>query len=241
MKARTSRYVNQTETRRLSTIERRLRTAYGQPRHHNPRNPLNDLMFLVLSRMTQETKYIRTYRRLRTVFPRWASVHDAPRRRVESVLKYAGLASTKSRDIKGILREIKRREGRLSLSRLCRLGDDEALSYLTSLPGVSRKTALCVMLYSLGRAAFPVDAHVWRIAGRLGLAPKRTWNERDAMKLESKIPHRIKSSLHVTLLAHGRAVCSARTTQCDRCVIVDLCPSALVGEPRFHRPIPKSG
>lgn len=200
--------------------------TYGSPRHHNPEDPLDDLIFLVLSRMTQEVKYRRTYISLRKEMPCWGAVMDASAERVENLLRDAGLAPTKSRQIQGILREVKSREGKLDLARLQGLPDEEVETYLTSLPGVARKTARCVMLYALGRATCPVDAHVWRIMRRLGIAPNKPWSERESRALEDAIPPDIRGSLHVTLVAHGRAICTARSPRCVECAIKDLCPTA---------------
>jgi len=213
----------------LSEVERRLREQYGQPRHHNPQEPLDDLVFVVLSRMTQEVKYLRTYRALRERMPTWGQVRDARVEELEEVLEDAGLAPTKARALQAILKEVESREGCLDLSHLRSLPDDAVEDYLTSLPGVAAKTARCVMLYALGRDTCPVDAHVWRIAQRLGIAPVGLpWNERCARELEDRIPRSLRASLHVTLVAHGREVCLARSPRCGECVLVDLCPSAVV-------------
>ena len=211
-------------TARIYEIESRLRSEYGQPRHHNPTDPLDDLIFLVLSRMTQETKYVRTYRGLREHYPSWDLVREAPRPSVEQLLHDAGPAPTKAKQIKEILDEILAREGELNLDRLEQLEDDEAERYLTSLPGVSLKTARCVLLYALDREKLPVDAHVWRIAKRLGLAPSKPWSEAGGRALETDVPAPLRASLHVTLLAHGRAVCRARVPRCEGCCVLDLCP-----------------
>jgi len=109
----------------LVDIERRLRAAYGTPRHHNPPDPLDDLVFLVLSRMTQEVKYRRTYESLRAALPSWGAVLDAASHDLEDLLHDAGLARTKSHQIQAILEEIEAREGALDLSGLRDLPDDE--------------------------------------------------------------------------------------------------------------------
>ena len=138
------------DDRRIREIERRLRMVYGQPRHFNPDDPLDDLIFIVLSRMTQEIKYVRTYSRVRDSFPTWDAVRDAPPDELEALIREAGLAPTKAAQIRSILAGVEEREGTLSLHRLRSMADDEVERYLTSLPGVARKTALCVMLYALG-------------------------------------------------------------------------------------------
>ncbi len=226
MKTRKSTAVKAADAKRLAEIERRLRSVYGQPRHHNPPDPLDDLIFLVLSRMTQEVKYLRTYELLRRVMPTWGVVRDAPADALEGLLQDAGLAPTKSRQIQAILKEIEARERALDLSRLRALPDKEVEAYLASLPGVARKTARCVMLYALGRETCPVDTHVWRVMRRLGLAPDRSWSESNARKLEEDTPHSLRSSLHVTLVAHGRSICKARRPLCAECVLAALCSTA---------------
>lgn len=223
MKTRKSR-LGKRSPRFLYELERRLRAEYGSPRHHNPDDPLDDLIFVVLSRMTQEVKYLRTYRALKQRMPTWGEVRDAPLPDVEDVIHDAGLARTKSRQIRAILKEIETREGRLDLTRLSRLPDSEVESYLTTLPGVSRKTARCVMLYALDRPTCPVDAHVWRISQRLGLAAPGSWTESRTAALEESIPVGIRASLHVTLISHGRAICRARQPLCNVCPVQDFCP-----------------
>jgi len=213
------------EAARLRRIEAILRQTYGSPRHYNPTDPLDDLVFLVLSRMTQEVKYRRTYQSLRASMPDWGMVRDAPPSELEELLADAGLAPTKAAHIQAILNEIEHREGELDLSRLRRLPDDEVERYLTSLPGVGRKTARCVMLYALDRHTCPVDTHVWRLMQRLGFAPAKSWSERTARGLEQSIPEQLRRSLHVTLVAHGRSICHAMKPLCGECVLADVCPS----------------
>jgi len=210
---------------RLRRIEAILRRTYGSPRHYNPTDPLDDLIFLVLSRMTQEVKYRRTYAALRESMPDWGIVRDAPPNELEELLADAGLAMTKTSQIQAILKEVEHREGKLDLARLRALEDEEIEQYLTSLPGVGRKTARCVMLYALGRPTCPVDTHVWRVMQRLGFAPARQWNDQDARHLEESIPEQLRPSLHVTLVAHGRSVCRAPKPICSKCVLAGTCPS----------------
>lgn len=210
---------------RIRAIEQRLRAAYGQPRHFNPEDPLDDLIFLVLSRMTQEVKYVRTYSRLRASLSTWNAVRDAPRDELEMLIHEAGLAPTKATQIQSILCAVEVREGVLSLHRLSSMDNDQVESYLVSLPGVARKTALCVMLYTLGRHVLPVDTHVWRVAQRLGLAARGPWTERRGRALEAEVPEQLRGSLHVTMVAHGREVCRAQAPMCDMCTLLDLCPT----------------
>ena len=211
--------------RLVREIEHRLRTAYGQPRHGNPSDPLDDLIFIVLSRMTQEIKYTRSYKRIRSALSTWDAVRDASPDELELLIHDAGLAPTKAANIHAILDEIQAREGTLTLHRLRSMADDDVERYLTSLPGVARKTALCVMLYSLGRRVLPVDTHVWRVAQRLRLVSPGNWSEARGRVLESRVPVDLRSSLHITMIAHGRHVCRAPVPSCRRCALLDLCPT----------------
>lgn len=224
--ARRAAAVKDRDRARVAEVERRLREAYGQPRHQNPEDPLDDLVFVMLSRMTQQRKYVRTYRALRRRYPSWERLLEAESNEIVSLLQDAGLAETKARQTREVLAEVRRREGQLSLQRLRELPDEEAQAYLTSLPGVGVKTAQCVLLYALGRDVCPVDAHVWRIGQRLGLAPAGPWSERAASRLEAALPAGLRASLHVTMVAHGRRICLARVPRCESCVLEDLCPSS---------------
>ena len=87
-------------------------------------------------------------------------------------IRSGGIADQKARRIQQILAAIREREGRIDLSRLNDLDDQAVEEYLTSLPGVGPKTAACVLVFSMGRAAFPIDTHVHRIAVRLGWIPR---------------------------------------------------------------------
>ncbi len=227
------------ERYRIEEIEQRLRTAYGQPRHFNPTDPLDDLIFLVLSRMTQETKYVRTYSRLRSSLSTWYAVRDASPDELEALIHEAGLARTKAAQIQEILREIEAREGSLSLNRMREMESGEIEAYLTSLPGVARKTALCVMLYALGRDVLPVDTHVWRVGQRLGLAAAGEWSEGRGRALEATVPRELRGSLHVTMVAHGRRVCRAAVPVCKSCTLANLCPTA-GPSPQAAQPPPQS-
>ena len=222
---------------RIRAIEQRLRTAYGQPRHFNPEDPLDDLIFLVLSRMTQEIKYVRTYSRLRASLSTWNAVRDAPQDELEMLIHEAGLAPTKAAQIQSILCAVEAREGVLSLHRLGSMDNDKVETYLATLPGVARKTALCVMLYTLGRHVLPVDTHVWRVAQRLGLAARGRWTEWRGRALEAEVPRELRGSLHVTMVAHGREVCRAKAPMCDRCTLLDLCPTAGASLQAARRPV----
>ena len=97
---------------------------------------------------------------------------------------------------------------------------------MTALPGVGRKTAACVLLFALGMREVPVDTHVSRVAGRLGLLPAKAPFEELHDRMLALTPRGAELELHVNLLRHGRRTCHARRPDCESCALARMCPSA---------------
>jgi endonuclease-3 len=170
----------------------------------------------------------------------WEEVRDAPVYEVEEAIRPGGISRVKSARIKSILRaigEAPRPAGapppgrpedpnHLSLDWLAGQPVPEAQRYLTSLPGVGRKTAACVLLFALGMRDVPVDTHVSRVGTRLGLfRPKASFEELHDTMLEITPPGE-ELELHLNLLRHGRRTCYARGPDCAGCALNRMCPSA---------------
>lgn len=194
--------------------------------HGTKRDPLDELIFTVLSQNTSDVNRDRAWASMRRAFKTWNAILGARVDALEDSIRMGGLAKTKAPRIQAILREVLDREGKLTLATLRRRSDEEAALYLSSLPGIGPKTVACVLAFSLGRAVLPVDTHVFRIGARLGFYPPRS-RERDAQRIwESLVRPEDRVETHVSLIAHGRTTCTALRPACDRCVIADLCPSA---------------
>jgi endonuclease-3 len=144
------------------------------------------------------------------------------------VIRPGGLSNVKAPRILAVLREIRDREGDFDVSWMERASDREVTEYLTSLPGVGPKTAACVLAFSLGRPALPVDTHVHRVAGRLELVPPRATAAQAQALLEVAVPPRLRVSMHVGLIRHGREICKAGRPLCEVCPLQDICPSAQI-------------
>ena len=189
-------------------------------------DPLDELMLTILSQSTSDTNRDRAYEALRARFPDWESVRAAPRADIEEAIRSAGLWKQKARVLQETLDAIHARQGELDLSHLAALCDDEVIDYLTSLRGVGVKTAACVLCFSLGRAYMPVDTHVHRLAGRLGLIGPTVTADRahESLNRDSVVPAELRFDFHIRLIRHGRAVCRASNPDCDACVLEDLCP-----------------
>jgi endonuclease III len=207
----------------IMTVQRRLRAQQGRfiPKPVLP--VVDELVATVLSQHTSDANSDRAFARLKKAFPSWEQVADAPAGDVADAIRCGGIADQKARRIQQILAAIAELEGRINLDRLRGLEDPAAEAYLESLPGVGPKTAACVLAFALGRAAFPVDTHVHRVATRLGWIPAKTTADRAYRILAPRVSPDIRYDLHVAMITHGRTVCRAQRPRCDRCVLRDLC------------------
>lgn len=214
------------DPRHIAAVQRLLRDSQG-PFVPKPRlTAIDELIATVLSQATSDRNSERAFADLKDAFPCWDEVLAAPVAKVADAIRSGGIADQKARRIQLILAEIQAREGRIDLRRLDELDDAAIEEYLTSLPGVGPKTAACVLVFAMGRPAFPVDTHVHRIATRLGWLAPGTTAERAHRVLSSAIPPDLRYDLHIALIVHGRTVCVARTPRCETCVLRSLCPHA---------------
>jgi len=211
--------------RELLAIAERLGRRFGVPRRRAS-DPLDELIQTVLSQNTSDVNSGRAFLSLKAAFPTWESVARARPAAVEEAIRVGGLARTKSRSILRVLAEVRRREGRYDLGRLRRLGAREARQGLEGLPGVGPKTRACVLLFACGKPAFPVDTHVHRIVGRLGLVPSRASAPRAQALLEPHVPEARALDLHLNLIRLGRELCRPRGPQCMRCPLRRRCAHA---------------
>jgi endonuclease-3 len=211
--------------RRVSAVRsicKVLTETYGSPRFGNPSNPLDDLIYIVLSNKTSPGSARSTYQRLRQRFRTWNEVLSAPIAALRAVLRPAGLSAVKSRQIRAALRSIKKQFGACDLRRLKELSATDAERYLVALPGVSEKVAKCVMIYALNLPVLPVDVHVHRIAGRLGWTTGKRADQCHA-ELEALVAPPLRHNFHVACIAHGRKICRPRNPLCHSCCIRRYC------------------
>ena len=196
----------------IKTVQHRLRAQQGRfvPKPVLP--VIDEIVATVLSQHTSDINSGRAFARLKDVFPSWEQVAAAPVGQVADAIRCGGIADQKARRIQQILATIEDREGRINLDRLADLGDAAVAAYLESLPGVGPKTAACVLTFALGRAAFPVDTHVHRVAIRLGWIPAKTTADQAHRLLGPRVPPDIRYDLHLALITHeiGRASCRER-------------------------------
>ena len=208
------------DRRRMRAIRDRLRREYGRPVLHPHRAPIDELILTVLSQNTNDRNRDVAWARLRERFPAWDGVRDAPVAEIEEAIRPGGLAPTKAVRIKRILEAM----GDDDLQWLEDAPLAEARDHLCDLPGVGRKTAACVLLFSFGRPEVPVDTHVYRVASRLGLfRPRASFDEAHDEMLRLVDPDDAYE-VHVLLIRHGRRTCIARAPRCPECPLRRMCP-----------------
>lgn len=218
--------------RRVRAIRDRLRLVYGVPVAKPHGHPIAELILTVLSQSTSDRNRDVAYLALRERFSDWVAVRDAPVDEIEAAIRPGGISKVKSVRIKAILEAISDTspDGDLSLDWLPRCSVEEAQRYLTSLPGVGRKTAACVLLFASGMRDVPVDTHVSRVSVRLGLLrPRAPFEEQHDVMLAFTPPGQ-ELELHLNLLRHGRRTCHARRPACGDCALERMCPKVGVAD-----------
>lgn len=207
------------------TSSRLLGKNYQSPRLGNKRNPLNELLYIKLSLRTTGPSFERVYIEFKKRFPKWEDVYKADKKEIAKALYNAGLSNQKANNLKAILDKLKSDFGKVSLAPIKEFTDQSMEEYLCSLPGVGKKSARCIMLYSFDRQVFPVDAHCFRIIKRLGWIRTGTkYNNTVADKIQNMIPPKLRYSLHVNMVTHGRALCLERFPKCNICPLLRVCP-----------------
>ena len=214
-------------------IANMLQCQYFDFAHHNKKNPLDELIFILLSVTTTEAVYLQTYRSFKNRFPCHADLLGASIQEIAKPIYIGGQFTQKATAIKSIIGILNDRFGRPTLSPLHKMSDAQCEEFLTSLPRVGGKVARCVMLYSLGRKVFPVDTHCRRVAQRLGWIDSEDFDED---LLQSMIPAELRFSLHVNFISLGREFCTSKAPSCGTCPIKQLCPKIGLGKAPDKRP-----
>jgi endonuclease-3 len=215
---------------RVARLRERLRDVYGVPIAPPHEDPLAELVLTVLSQSTNDRNRDVAFLALRERFDTWDAVRDAPVAEVEEAIRPGGISKVKSRRIHDILVAIE--EGNpgdgLDLGWMRAAPVARSRDFLCALPGVGRKTAACVLLFSYGLRDVPVDTHVSRVGMRLRLLRPGAPFEELHDQMLALTPPGAELELHVNLLRHGRRTCHAQRPACAACVLRRSCPSRRV-------------
>jgi endonuclease III len=208
---------------RAVKIHERLLEFYGEPVWRNPLPAIDELVSTILSQNTNDVNRDRAFDVLRAKFPTWEAVRDAKTKDVIEAIRPAGLANQKGPRIQQVLKAITEERGSLDLSFLSEMSVDDARDWLMKFNGVGPKTAAIVLCFSLNKPAFPVDTHIYRVTGRIGLRSETMTVEQAHPHLEGLFPPKTYYAAHLNIIRLGREICTARKAMCEKCPIVKLC------------------
>lgn len=228
-----------------------LRTMYDKPEWQPAYDPTSELILTMLSANSADINAEKAFDSLCRHWPRqgsgvragahagyrpgwggvgiqeigadWAAVADAPLDELIDVIRPGGLAPTKAPRIQAVLRRIAEERGDYSLEFLGAMAPQEALAWLTAVPGIGRKTASVVLLFAFGMPLMPVDRHVERVTKRIGLVPSKVTVEQAHDYLQALVPDDQVHEAHVNLITHGRRVCHAIRPEHERCALAARC------------------
>jgi endonuclease-3 len=198
--------------------------AYGPRTYQCWGEAVDVLVDTILSQNTSNANSDAGFKRLRRRFRSWNQVANAPVEEVEKCIRISGLSRIKAPRIQQILRQIKADHGKIDLQFLADMDENAAIGYLTKFKGIGPKTAACTMLFAFGKAVFPVDTHIHRIARRLGWISPKTSAEQAQQMLTPLITPEDRYAMHVLLITHGRKTCRAINPDCENCVLLSSCP-----------------
>jgi DNA (cytosine-5)-methyltransferase 1 len=213
----------------LREVARILAVLYGTPNLGNKEDPTDELVYILLARHTREGAYKQAFELLKQRFASWDELLDAPRGEVEKLVYSGGLSGKKTTALRAALGKLRETFGRCTLEPARDWRDEELERFLCELPEIQRKSAYCIMMYSLGRRVFPADTHVGRVLSRLGpyrelgLSLEGMDHKKLQVELKDIIPPNLRYSLHVNLVMHGRTVCRSLRPLCHQCELRNFC------------------
>lgn len=225
----------------LFQIEEKLRTQYNSPHFGNMDDPMDELVYILLSKRTNLRCNQKTFESFKASYSEWNMVLTAQIEEIEQVISYGGLVKEKARNIKKlcikIFHDYKTFDLRSVFTNI-QMNETEIFNYLNSLPGIGPKSACCVMLYSLKLPIMPADVHVIRVFHRLGMASSEIHHhqaQKEISGLINGLPWSWIYSLHVNMKAHGERVCQKQHCMREHCVISAFCTFDLNKKTAYER------
>jgi len=204
-------------------IHQLLAKEFGRPTWRPHLQPVGELVSTILSQNTNDINRDVAYESLQARFPTWEQVRDASEDEIVDAIRIAGLANQKGPAIQNALQQITIERGKIELDFLKDLSNQQASQWLENLKGVGPKTAAIVLLFSLDMPAFPVDTHVYRVTGRLGIRPPKMSPAKAHHYLAEQFPPETYYAVHLNLIRLGREICKARQPLCQQCPLKEIC------------------
>ncbi len=186
-------------------VTRRLTEYYGEL-PFSSKDPMSMLVDIILSHRTRDEQTAAAYDNLLKHFGSWEAVRDAPTNEVEKTIENVNWPEAKA-------------------PRLQTITVEESAAWLNRFEGVGPKTTACVLLFSCQQPVLPVDVHVHRVSGRLGLIGKKVSADNAHALLQALLPQDSRTiyNFHKGLLRHGQRICVYDRPRCSKCILTDLC------------------
>ncbi|WP_114782707.1 endonuclease III domain-containing protein [Botryobacter ruber] len=202
-----------------------LNDAYKVLKLESRRTPMHELISTMLSHRTTHADEEKAYYRMLEQFGDWEGVMNAPADELAKAIATSRYPEQKAPRIQETLRLIKEERGEINIDFLQDMPAEEALAWLTKLPGVGLKTASLLLLFNYKKPVLPVDTHVFRVSQRVGLiGAKVTANKAHTLLLHMLPPDPVVLyNFHIHLLWHGQRICTWHKPKCEACVLNGIC------------------
>lgn len=224
MKSNTNNLHRDFLLRNIEIINDILEALYQSPDHGNKSDPMDELIYIHLSKKTNESGYTKAFDKLSKAFPGWKGLAEANPGRVRKLIQSAGLGHNRTQELLSNVKKIKEEFGKETLGPIEKWLEYKIFDFLTGLDGIGPKSARCIMMYSLGKKVFPVDTHVHTICERMGFIEAGLNHKIAQEELAEYFPEKYRYSLHVNMVAHGRKICRERGKPlCGQCYFNKFC------------------
>ena len=204
---------------------RKLIELHGEIERIPRRAPMHELLSTLLSHRTTEQQESRAYASMMARFQTYEAIRVAPFAELVESIEGVNWPEVKAGNIQKVLNRIYEERGELSIAFLEQLPTDEAMQWLTDLPGVGLKTATLVLLFCFGKAVLPVDTHLHRVSGRIGLIGAKVSAEKAHAELLALLPADadVLYNFHIAMLRHGQKICVWKAPRCAKCPLTEFC------------------
>ncbi len=189
------------------------------------REPMHELISTMLSHKTNGKNEDLAYARMWDKFGSWEAIRDAPTSELADAIAASNYPEVKAPNIQKTLAAIIAERGEARIDFLDTLSTDEALRWLVKLPGVGVKTATLTLLFCFGKAVLPVDTHLHRVSGRLGLIGPKVSADKAHKELLALLPgdDHVLYNFHIGMLKHGQKICVWNVPRCQNCALTAVC------------------
>jgi endonuclease-3 len=203
----------------------RLQQVYGEQDLYNRRDAMRELISTMLSHRTTHADEEKAYRQMHERFGSWEGIRDAPLPELIDAISSSRFPEAKAVNIKKVVGKIIADHGEANIDFLRDMSVEEAMNWLTSLPGVGLKTSTLVLLFNFYKPVLPVDTHVHRVTQRLGVIGPKTNAEKAHTLLLDMLPKdaKVLFNFHKHFFWHGQKVCVYSVPRCKQCVLTDIC------------------